>query len=58
MDNLEDKTTEDKTARKSGTGIYLLICVAVAILVYLLLPNKPNPWRGPMTICGSSPSAR
>ena len=45
MDNLEDKTTEDKTARKSGTGIYLLICVAVAILVYLLLPNKPNPWR-------------
>lgn len=45
MDNLEDKTTEDKTARKSDTGIYLLICVAVAILVYLLLPNKPNPWR-------------
>lgn len=32
--------------RKSNTGLYLGICVIVAVIVYLLLPNKPNPWRG------------
>lgn len=45
MDNLEDKTAEAAPERKSNTGIYLLICVVVAVLVYVLLPNKPNPWR-------------
>lgn len=36
---------KERTA-KSHTGLYLLGCVVVAIIVYLLLPNKPNPWRG------------
>ncbi|MDE6112933.1 MAG: FAD:protein FMN transferase [Bacteroidales bacterium] len=49
MEDIEDKPTADGTemtpARNGNTGIYLLICVVVAVLVYVLLPNKPNPWR-------------
>lgn len=41
----EMRDPNERTA-KSHTGLYLLGCVVVAIIVYLLLPNKPNPWRG------------
>ncbi|MDE7150440.1 MAG: FAD:protein FMN transferase [Bacteroidales bacterium] len=36
----------NERASKSHTGLYLLGCVVVAVIVYLLLPDKPNPWRG------------
>ncbi|MDE5703784.1 MAG: FAD:protein FMN transferase, partial [Bacteroidales bacterium] len=41
----EMRDPNERTA-KSHTGLYLLGCVVVAIIVYLLLPDKPNPWRG------------
>lgn len=36
--------------RKKSPGFYLLICVIVAIVVYLLLPNKPSGWWSPRPI--------
>lgn len=37
--------SSDMPRKKSNTWIYLLICIVTAVIVYWLLPDKPNPWR-------------